>query len=194
MTYQAFPNQELRNVYQSRIEVPTLVRALAIPPGTRILEVGCGRGIALPVLAHLCSPARLVGVDIDESLVTIARERMTRFGTDAEVHTGDVRRLPFADGAFDIVIDFGTCYHIDYPERALNEIARVLDDGGTFIHETRVAQLFAHPLRASGRALPWGAEPRLMASKDAILWAARRRTARPSPVHPHVTREILAYA
>ena len=44
--YIAFGNVETRNGLQERIEIPLLIRALSLPKGQRILEVGCGRGIA----------------------------------------------------------------------------------------------------------------------------------------------------
>jgi protein-L-isoaspartate O-methyltransferase len=50
--YVAFGNVETRNTLQARIEVPLLIRALGLPRGGRVLEIGCGRGIALPVLAE----------------------------------------------------------------------------------------------------------------------------------------------
>src|SRR4051812_12001025 len=140
--YVPFGNMESRNGLQERLEIPLLVRALRLPRGGRVLEVGCGRGIALPVLAERLQPSSLVGVDVDGTLVEIARQRIVRSGTRAEVRTGDVRALPFENGSFDVVIDFGTCYHVGGGPSgrlaALNEIARVLRVGGLFVHETRV--------------------------------------------------------
>jgi SAM-dependent methyltransferase len=60
--YEPFGNMESRNGLQRRVEIPMLLRALRPPVGGRVLEVGCGRGIALPVLAERLRPASLVGV------------------------------------------------------------------------------------------------------------------------------------
>ena len=173
--YREFPNVRRRNATQELIEVPALVRLLDLPKGARILEVGCGRGVALTPLARLCEPIRLVGLDIDARLIAEARERLDARGVQAELVRGDVRRLPFADASFDVVVDFGTCYHISRPETALREIARVLADGGAFVHETPVSQLLAHPRRAMGHTLPWPAVPQLARQRTAVLWSTRSR-------------------
>ena len=81
--YRPFPNEEGRNSRQTQLEIPVLVRALGLPTDVRILEVGCGRGIALPVLDRLCSPRRLAGLDIDEELLVEAADNLREYGTQA---------------------------------------------------------------------------------------------------------------
>ena len=177
--YQAFPNMESRNGLQERIEVPLMLWALGIAKGGRVLEVGCGRGIALPVFAERLEPDALVGVDVDPALVGCARERVQAIGVDATVVEGDVRALPFESGSFDLVVDFGTCYHVsggdDGARAALREIGRVLRGGGLFVHETPVAQHLAHPVRSFGRALPWSDATWFARERTALLWSARRK-------------------
>jgi SAM-dependent methyltransferase len=177
--YLPFGNMESRNGLQERIEIPLLLRALRLPAGGRVLEIGCGRGVALPVLAERLQPDELTGVDIDPVLIDAARARVARTGARAALHVADVRALPFASGSFDLVIDFGTCYHVAGGPTgrltALNEIARVLSLGGLFVHETRLAQHLAHPIRSLGRRLPWSAVSMLSADRSAMLWTARRR-------------------
>jgi SAM-dependent methyltransferase len=81
--------------------------------------------------------------------------------------------MPFSDSCFDVVIDFGTCFHISRPEAGLSEIARVLGEGGVLIHETPLSQLLAHPCRAGARRLPWAATPELAPCGTALLWSRR---------------------
>ena len=152
-----------------------MVRALGLPAGGRVLEVGCGRGVALPVLARLLGPACLAGLDLDAGLLDEARARADAGGIAVELVPGDVRRMPFPDGSFDLVVDFGTCYHIARAAEALAEIARVLAPGGLFVHETPLSQLFAHPLRSLGRRMPWRSSPDFERHRGALLWTARRR-------------------
>ena len=178
MPYRPFANQEYRNVFQAWVEIPALLRLFPVAAGDRILEVGCGRGVALPRLAKLCKPSRLVGVDVEQAMIDLAGERIALAGVSAELYSADVRELPFADAEFDVVIDFGTCYHIDRPDAALREIARVLRDGGQFIHEAPLAQLIAHPIRSRKRRLPWHASVELTGERRAVLWASRKKVAK----------------
>lgn len=177
--YQPFPNEQGRNTRQAQLEVPILVRALGLPTGARILEVGCGRGVALPVLDRLCCPQRLVGVDIDKELLTEAAGRLREEGARAELHCGDVRELPFSDEAFDIVIDFGTLYHIARADTAVTEIARVLVPGGVFVYETKASQFLSHPVRSQGRYLPTFQDHGLRRRRWAMLWASRTKASGP---------------
>jgi ubiquinone/menaquinone biosynthesis C-methylase UbiE len=175
--YQTFPDEEGRNARQAQLEVPALVRALRIPTEARVLEIGCGRGITLPVIDRLCRPRRLVGLDIDEELLAKAAEELRVSGAEAELCCGDVREMPFGDDAFDVVIDFGTLFHIARPEAAAQEISRVLAPGGLFIHETKLSQLLSHPVRSRGRRLPSLRRHGLRPRRSAVLWASRTRAA-----------------
>ena len=173
--YRPFPNEERRNLFQGMLEVPLMAWALRLPTGVRVLEVGCGRGVALPALARALAPSRLVGIDVDASLIVEADRRLAARGVAAEVSHADVRDLPFAAGSFDVVIDFGTCYHISRPTEALDEIARVLAPGGLFVYETPLSQLLSHPMRAFGRRIPWHSAPRFAPYRARLLWSSRVR-------------------
>jgi SAM-dependent methyltransferase len=175
--YRPFPDVARRNSWQESLELPAMVRALRLAAGGRVLEVGCGRGVALPALSRLLQPRRLVGLDVDGSLLEIARERTQGLAGGVELREGDVRALPFEDAAFDLVVDFGTCYHVARRPQALREISRVLAEGGRFVHETRLSQLLSHPLRSWGRHLPLADTPELVLESHALLWASRVKRA-----------------
>lgn len=171
--YRSFQVFTHRNAIQRYFEVPTLARALRLPRGARILEVGCGPGNALGALENECEPSMLVGLDLDRTLLGEARAAVERNAVRATLVLGDIRRLPFQTESFDVVVDFGTCYHIADPELALREIERVLVRGGLFVHETPLAQLAAHPVRSFGRVLPWRSATRLRRDRTALLWSSR---------------------
>jgi ubiquinone/menaquinone biosynthesis C-methylase UbiE len=177
--YVPFRNGNTRNGLQALVEVPLLIRALRLPTGGRVLEVGCGRGVALPALACRLAPTSLIGLDIDPSALDDARQRLDESGTCATLITGDVRDIPLESSSADLVIDFGTCYHVSRQRwgarLALREISRVLRPGGLFVHETPVAQHLAHPVRSFGRTLPWDEVPMMVRERAAILWAVRRK-------------------
>ena len=177
--YRPFGNVETRNGLQAMVEIPLMIRALGLPRGGRVLEIGCGRGVALPVLYDRLEPDELVGLDVDVASLAEAQARVWRTGTEATLVEGDVRDLPFEFGRYDMVIDFGTCYHASDTmagRRAiLREVSRMLCDGGLFVHETRFAQRLAHPVRSLGPTLPWRDVPELVPDRSAVLWGVRRK-------------------
>jgi ubiquinone/menaquinone biosynthesis C-methylase UbiE len=174
--YQPFPLRGRRNYLQSHLEVPLMVKVLRLARGKRILEIGCGLGIALPPLHKICRPSRLAGIDIDEDLLQLAKKNIETSGVVAELYPEDVRQLHFPDQSFDVIIDFGTCYHINRRVKALREISRVLSVGGIFVHETPLNQFLSHPVRSFGKRIPWEMAPTLRRTRCALFWSSRVKT------------------
>ena len=164
-----------RNVLHGHLEVALMARLLGIRDGQRVLQVGCGSGVALPHLSKLCRPRVMTGIDIDATLLDEAKDRLRDRGVGAHLIRADVRKMPFPDGAFDLVIDFGVCYHVERPGDALREVSRVLDTSGTFVYETPAAQTLAHPLADRTQRLPWGDAPSLTPRRRQLLWASRTK-------------------
>jgi 2-polyprenyl-3-methyl-5-hydroxy-6-metoxy-1,4-benzoquinol methylase len=104
--------------------------AAQLARGRKVLDVACGEGYGAALLAA-AGASSVVGVDLDEATVEHARER---HGIDVRV--GDVRSLPFDDDAFDLVVSFETIEHVDEPERALDELARVVTADGLVVVST----------------------------------------------------------
>ncbi len=107
----------------------TLVREADLA-GKRVLDVGCGTGANLLVLAeHFgCTPA---GVDSSEAMLAEARRKLP----DADLRRGVAERLPFDDASFDAVLSVEMLEHLpaDVREPALLEMLRVLRPGGRLI-------------------------------------------------------------
>ena len=116
-----------------------VVDAAAVGPGTAILDVGCGSGLALVLAAE--RGAVPSGVDISPGLLGIARDRLPH----ADLRVADMESLPFGDAAFDAVTGVNAFQFAGDPRRALREAARVTRPGGRV-----VASLFAAPERSQG--------------------------------------------
>jgi len=165
---QGFPEVARRNFFQTRVELPVIAGLFRPPRNARVLEVGCGRGVALPYLAKRLQPAELVGLDCDPDVLAIAQARA---GGVARLVEADARAMPFADASFDLVFDFGTFFHTPGHEQMLAEVARVLAPGGTLICEARLSQLISHPsLYRSHRDRSYGCEPHLRQTANRMLW------------------------
>ena len=168
------PPFQWRNALHGHLEVGLVVCLLSILTGGRVLQVGCGTGVALPHLSRLCIPRVMVGIDIDSALLGEAADRLREKHVRAYLVQADVREMPFPDRSFDLVVDFGVCYHTQHPKDALVEISRVLDTSGTLVYETPLAQSLAHP-QSDRQRLPWEEAPLLVPNRNRALWASRRK-------------------
>jgi SAM-dependent methyltransferase len=110
------------------VRVP-LVAAVVEAHPEHVLEVGCGWGELAEWIARE-SRAEVVATDLSPHMVQLARER----GLAASL--ADVQALPFADGAFDVVVAAWMLYHVPDLARGLAEIERVLRPGGRLVVAT----------------------------------------------------------
>jgi SAM-dependent methyltransferase len=97
---------------------------VGVSRGTRLLDVGCGAGLAAQLAAGL--GARVSGIDAAPAFIEIARERLP--GGDFRV--GDMEELPYTDGSFDLVTGFNSFQHAANLVAALSEAKRVVRRGG----------------------------------------------------------------
>lgn len=139
--------------------------------------MGCGRGLLLLEAARRLPRGRATGIDLwsirDQSgNAAAATQRNAELGGVANrvrIDTGDMRRLPYADASFDVIVSSLAIHNLPTEterEQAVREIARVLKPGGRVaLLDFRCTALYAQTLRESGldarrswpefRMFPW---------------------------------------
>jgi ubiquinone/menaquinone biosynthesis C-methylase UbiE len=105
---------------------------MGIQPTDRVLDVGCGSGMAVKLIAQIAVKGFVAGVDYSEIMVEQARRRnraAVRAGR-VEIQHGNVAALPYDDSSFDKVIGVETFYFWPDPVTNLSEVRRVIKPGG----------------------------------------------------------------
>jgi SAM-dependent methyltransferase len=108
-----------------------------IPSGQeqpRILDAGCGTGVSTDYLCHLNPGADVVGVDISDGALAVARERLERSGARQEVRSLRQQQRSLLDlgdeASFDYINSVGVLHHLREPEAGLSSLAGLLAPEG----------------------------------------------------------------
>ena len=119
-----------------------LLDQTVLQPEARVLDLGCGRGAVLLAAARRLGPqGRAEGIDLWRSIdqsgnspeVTLTNAQAEGVAERVELHTGDLRALPFEDDSFDVVLSSLAIHNIKSEadrEQAAREALRVLRPGG----------------------------------------------------------------
>ncbi len=116
--------------YRHHLNLVKRVLASVDLGGKAVLEIGCGRGGNCYYLSHYCQTGQVVGVDVCEQNLALARQdpRLQRVGLLA----GDAQHLPFADASFDVVLNLESSHCYRQFIQFLSEVTRVLKRPGLF--------------------------------------------------------------
>jgi ubiquinone/menaquinone biosynthesis C-methylase UbiE len=108
-----------------------LIELAALKGGERVLDVACGTGIvARTASEHVGISGTVIGIDLNEDMLEVARTASSNIHHDIEWRKGDVKEIPFVDSSFDVVFcQQGLQF---FPDRlaALQDIHRVLKSNG----------------------------------------------------------------
>jgi ubiquinone/menaquinone biosynthesis C-methylase UbiE len=110
-----------------------LIRRYRLPAEARILDAGCGTGEAAWRLAELFPQARVLGVDIIDQHLELARLRYAALADRLTFEHQSVFGLDAADGSFDLTVCRHVIHSIPYPDRVIAELVRVTRRGG-YLH------------------------------------------------------------
>jgi len=131
------------------VRAADLALSVHAAPG-RVLDVGCGTGYLLRLLARRCPQAtELAGIDAAPSMIEAAEQaaddRRLRFAV------GTAERLPYPDDAFDLVVSTTSFDHWSDQRAGLSECARVLAPGGHLMLADQFSSLLLPTLLAGRR-------------------------------------------
>jgi phosphatidylethanolamine/phosphatidyl-N-methylethanolamine N-methyltransferase len=111
--------------------IAAVIRALRIPPGAKVLELGVGTGLSLSAYpAH----AQVTGIDLARDMLEHAEERIERHGwRHITVREMDAMNLAIPDSTFDYVMAFHVVSVVPDASRLMSEAQRVCKPGGTLV-------------------------------------------------------------
>jgi SAM-dependent methyltransferase len=122
-------NQTYRDLTEGESPEDVAFRAVADAKPRRLLDLGCGVGQFAERVENELGAA-VVATDVSERMVELTRAR------GIETLVADAQALPFGDGEFDCVVANWVLYHVPDIDKALEEVKRVLEPGGTFVAAT----------------------------------------------------------
>jgi ubiquinone/menaquinone biosynthesis C-methylase UbiE len=121
---------QARAIWPQEIE---LFRRYSLPSNPLILDAGCGTGEGSSRIADLFPDANVLGVDIIDSHLDIARSRYANLAPRLRFDHQSVFELQDADRTFDLAVCRHVLHSIPYPDRVIAELARVTKRGG-YLH------------------------------------------------------------
>ena len=155
---------------QASALVELLHHDTAYPPGSQVLEAGCGTGSQTVTLARRSPGARFTSIDISAASLAQARARLAGIA-NVELREANVYELPFAECSFDHVFVCFLLEHLPRPGQALAALKRVLRPGGTItVIEGDHGSAYHHPRSAlAQRAIDCLVELQRRAGGDALI-------------------------
>lgn len=131
-SYDQMAKKMMMGSYRSMAYVVT--KQLGVTGG-KALDVGTGSGLLAIELAQRLPDLEVVGLDLGEAMLTLARENSERSGVSDRVafEKGNAEDMPFDDNAFDLVVSNATLHLVKDPVKMFDEIHRVLKPDGKFL-------------------------------------------------------------
>lgn len=121
-------------------DYPPMLAELERDSFDNVLDVGCGTGPVIELLARKYPEKHFVGLDITPAMIEIAQSKGL---PNAEFVVGDAENLPFGDGSFDALLCSNSFHHYPDPSAFLREAHRVLHPGGKLILRDYTSNDFA---------------------------------------------------
>lgn len=138
-SFEAIESDSLTKAYARLNNLPhfALIRHIFVnrlkkmkPKGT-LVDVGCGPGNLLKVIAGKLPSLRLIGCDLSQDMLDRAKENLAKL--DVEFVLGSSNKMPFGDGSINFIVSTMSLHHWDDPIGSFIEFYRVLSKDGQFL-------------------------------------------------------------
>ncbi|MDE1907257.1 MAG: class I SAM-dependent methyltransferase [Rhodospirillales bacterium] len=115
------------------------VAAVNATPGTKVLEVGVGTGLALP---HYNATKRITGIDLSRAMLSLARNRVAEMGLRhvEALEEMDAQATSFETGSFDVAVAMFVASVVPDPHALVKELRRVVKPGGKILFVNHFAR------------------------------------------------------
>lgn len=107
------------------------IERMQLSPGDRVLDLGCGEGLASRLISAQLSghPHRVLGIDISDEMLRRARTKSSHL-PEVDFLSGSAEHIPCGDGVFTKVLSVEAFYYFGNQELVLDELQRVLAPSG----------------------------------------------------------------
>jgi SAM-dependent methyltransferase len=123
---------DYRRCYQTADDIHTILALLALGPGSRLVDIGCGNGAFAIAAAQSHPSCRVWAFDAMDSAVAECKARAAKL-PNMQVEKAWADSLPLADASVDRALFRSVLHHIAAPEAVYAEIGRVLEPGGRLV-------------------------------------------------------------
>jgi len=127
------PVYDKKWAFYNEATIRATLSGLEVGGTERVLDAGCGTGNLILALRDKWPRLECVGLDLSAEMLSVAGAKLARGAGRPPLVQGRAERLPFADGAFDLVISCNALHFVPAPARALSEFRRVLRAGGRLL-------------------------------------------------------------
>jgi 2-polyprenyl-3-methyl-5-hydroxy-6-metoxy-1,4-benzoquinol methylase len=172
----------------------SFLKRTGLRPGVRVLDVGCGSGELTGWMADLVGPAEVVGVDVDLTVLSIARERWGAHPSAPRFLLADASNMPAALGRFDVVYARFLLSHQTDPLGVLRDLRALCRPGGVVaVEDVDITAMFCEPRSEAFElatalyvraAVARGAHPRLGSHLAELFEQAGFEDVEAGAVHP----------
>jgi ubiquinone/menaquinone biosynthesis C-methylase UbiE len=121
---------QVRAIWPQEVE---LIRRYKLPANAAILDAACGTGEGSSRLAELFPQAQVLGIDIIDAHLDLARTRYATLAPRLTFDRQSIFEIPAADGTYDLTVCRHVMHSIPHPDRIVAELARVTRPGG-YLH------------------------------------------------------------